>query len=311
MAMAWQSAHRVAAIAAAQAHGDLGIDTTQVPVEVGESVHRAGVPLMYRPLPTLFGVYLNGTSTGPGILVNNALTLPVRRHTAAHELGHHRFGHASTVEAGADADDPSASLHTTRQTGWSDEEKTAEAFASWFLMPRRGMLTVLDDMGLVAPETAAQVYQLGLRLGVTFAAVVRHLAVLKLITHAQARSWAAIAPATFKRRLAGNWATSTRGIDVWDLAVAPHLTPSSIASPGDIVTVTAELGETCSVSGPAEVLGPVDGGWAARCDDPGDADGRVTLSTSQSSYSVGVAPRPSGIYGSSDLPPLLATKGRR
>ena len=307
--MTWQSAHRVAAIAAAQAHGDLGVDTTEVPVEVSAAVHRAGIPLMYRPLPTLFGVYLSGASTGPGVLVNNALTRPVRRHTAAHELGHHRFGHASTVEAGADATNPSAALGTMRRGDWSDEEKTAESFASWFLIPRRGVLAVLDDMGLAAPRTADQVYQLSLRLGVTFAAVVRHLAVLKLISQAQARSWAAVAPAKLKRRLAGTWVPSTRAIDVWDLTVAARYTPLSAASPGDIVTVTADPGDECGVLGPADLLGPVDHGWAARCNDAGANDERVTLTTSHGSYSVGVAPRPSGIYLSTDLRTPQVTKG--
>jgi Zn-dependent peptidase ImmA (M78 family) len=296
MTMTWRTAHRVAAIAAAQAHGDLDVNTTQIPVDVDAAVHRAGIPLIYRRLPTLFGVYLNGGSTGPGILLNNALTRPVRRHTAAHELGHHRFGHASTVEAGADPSNPSASLHSTRHGGWSDEEKTAEAFASWFLMPRRGVLALLSDMGLAVTDKAAQVYQLSLRLGVTFAAAVRHLAVLKLITQAQTRDWATVAPATLKRRLAGNWASPTQGIDVWDLTVAAHHTPSSVASPGDIVMVTANPGETCDLSGCAKILGFVDGRWAARCEDPASTPGRVTLSSSHGSYSVGVAPRPLGIY---------------
>lgn len=300
MVMTWQSANRVAAIAAAQAHGDLGIDTTAAPVDVGAVIDRAGVALMHRPLPTLFGVYLHGVATGPGIMVNNALTRAVRRHTAAHELGHHRFGHQSSVEAGVDATDPSASLRVTRRGGWSDEEKTAEAFASWFLMPRRAVMAVCDDMAVTAPHTAAQVYQLALRLGTTFAATLRHLGVLKVISQAQARSWAAVAPATLKRQLGGDDTTSTRGIDVWDLTLAPTYTPVSVASPGDILVITAGVLETCAVQGPAEIVGPVAGGWAGRCGDPGEVDARVTLATSSTSYSVGVARRPYGIYRPTD-----------
>ncbi len=254
--MTWQSANRVAAIAAAQAHGDLGIDTTAAPIDVDAAIDRAGVVLMYRPLPTLFGVYLRGSSTGPGIMVNNALTRAVRRHTAAHELGHHRFGHESSFEAGADTQDPSASLRATRRGGWSDDEKTAEAFASWFLMPRRAVMAVLDDMDVTAPRSASQAYQLALRLGTTFAATIRQLGVLKLISQAQARSWAAVAPAALKRQLAGDCGTSTRGMDVWDLTVSPAYTPASVASPGDLVMIPGS-GETCSVRGPGETLGPV------------------------------------------------------
>lgn len=307
--MTWQSANRVAAITAAQAHGDLGIDTIAAPVDVGAAIDRAGVALIYRPLPSLFGVYLHGVAIGPGIMVNNALTRAVRRHTAAHELGHHRFGHHSSIEAGVDATDPSASLRATRRGGWSDEEKTAEAFAAWFLMPRRAVMAVCEDMAVTAPRTAAQVYQLALRLGTTFTATIRHLTVLKVISQAQARTWAAVAPATLKCQLASDVLSSTRGMDVWDLAVAPAYTPNSVASPGDIVMISNGIGETCAVQGPAAALGPVAGGWAARCLDPGDGDGRVTLITSSKSYSVGVGRRPYGIYRPTDDSTPRATEG--
>jgi IrrE N-terminal-like domain len=309
MAMTWQSANRVAAIAAAQAHGDLGIDATAGPVDVGAAIDRAGVALMYQPLPTLFGVYLHGVTTGPGIMVNNTLTRAVRRHTAAHELGHHRFGHQSSIEAGADAANPSASLRATRRGGWSDEEKMAEAFASWFLMPRRAVMAVCGDMGVTAPRIAAQVYQLALRLGTTFAATIRHLGVLKLISQAQARSWAAAAPATLKRQLVGDGITSTRGMDVWDLTVAPAYTAASIASPGDIVMITTDIGETCAVEGPAEILGPVAGGWAVRCGDPCDGDARVMLTTSSKLCSLSVGRRPFGVYRPADDSTPQATEG--
>lgn len=307
--MTWQSAIRVAAIAAAQAHGDLGIDTQAVPVDVDAAIDRAGVVLMYRPLPSLFGVYLYSAGTDPGIMVNNAVTRSVRRHTAAHELGHHRFGHQSSIEAGADTTDPSSSLRAARRGGWSDEEKVAEAFASWFLMPRPAVKAVCADMAVTAPHTAAQVYQLALRLGTTFTATVRHLGVLKIISQTQARSWAAVAPATLKRQLAGGGIASTRGMDVWDLAAAPACTPASIASPGDIVMVTTDSGEPCAVRGPAEILGPVAGGWAARCSDPGDIDARVTLSTSSHSYSVIVGHRPYGLYQPTAQTAPQATEG--
>ncbi|MCV7211156.1 ImmA/IrrE family metallo-endopeptidase [Mycolicibacterium canariasense] len=265
--------------------------------------------LMYQPLPTLFGVYLHGATTGPGIMVNNALTRAVRRHTAAHELGHHRFGHQSSIESGADAENPSASLRATRRGGWSDEEKVAEAFASWFLMPRRAVVAVCSEMGMTAPRAPAQVYQLALRLGTTFAATVRHLGVLKLISQAQARSWAAVSPAVLKRQLAGDGITSTRGLDVWDLTVAPAYTSASVASPGDIMMLPTEIGEECAVEGPAEILGSVAGGWAVRCGDPGEGDARVILTGGSMQYSIRVSGRPRGIYRQVDNSLLQATEG--
>lgn len=307
--MTWQTANRVAAIAAAQACDELGIDTDLGPIDVGAAIDRAGVALIYRPLPSLFGVYLRGPSMSPGILVNSSMIRAVRRHTAAHELGHHLFGHQSSIDSGADADNPSAPLYSMRPGGWPDEEKLAESFASWFLMPRRAVAAVLTDMGVGTPQTAAQVYQLALRLGTTFAATVRHLGVLKVINQAQSRTWSNVAPARLKRELAGDLLPSTRGIDVWDIATAPAWTPAAVASPGDIVVIPADISATLAVRGPAEIVGQIHNGWAARCVDPADGDGRVTVTTPSDSYSLGVMGRPHGSYRPFDIPRPQATEG--
>ncbi|MBV8992970.1 MAG: hypothetical protein JO287_04530, partial [Pseudonocardiales bacterium] len=85
--MTWTDANRAANIAAAQAHHALNVDTATPPIDVREAIAVADVLLMWRPLPRLFGMYINQPGSRPGILVNSEVPRSARRHTAAHELG--------------------------------------------------------------------------------------------------------------------------------------------------------------------------------------------------------------------------------
>jgi hypothetical protein len=100
--MSWATAHRVAHIAAVHAHHDLGMAPGQFPVPVETAITTAGLPLHWQPLGQLFGIYLQ-VQDKLGILVNERLTRSARRHTAAHELGHHRFRHATGSTPGPPA----------------------------------------------------------------------------------------------------------------------------------------------------------------------------------------------------------------
>ena len=98
---------------------------------------------------------------GPGILINNGLPPAAQRQTAGHELGHHRFQHGTRVDVDLEAP-------LDRRTVWTDEEKQAEAFASWFLMPRKAVRTALAHLGLERPKEPEDVYQLSLLLGTPY-----------------------------------------------------------------------------------------------------------------------------------------------
>ena len=103
MMTTWSQAHRIANLAAALAHGDLGTDPGQFPVDVYSAIGDAGIILMWRPLPRLFGMYINEPGARPGILINNGLDHASQRHTAAHELGHHVLGHGTHADLELDS----------------------------------------------------------------------------------------------------------------------------------------------------------------------------------------------------------------
>jgi hypothetical protein len=205
----WPQAHRIANLAAAQAHGDLGIDPTRFPVDVYRAIEDAGIVLMWRPLPRLFGMYFDEPGSRPGILLNNQLDHAGQRHTAAHELGHHILGHGTRADIDLDP-------LTDPRAGWTEVEKTAEAFASWFLMPRRAVLAALSQLGRERIEEPADAYFLSLLLGTPYRSTVRHLPNLRLASRDRAQGWFKVPPNRIKASLDPAVHTPpSREPDVW------------------------------------------------------------------------------------------------
>jgi hypothetical protein len=203
----WTEAQRIANVAAAQAHYDLGVDTGTCRVDVAAAIARAEVLLFWRPLPGLFGAYIHEPGSQPGIIVNSRLTPAVRNYTAAHELGHHYFGHTSciddesTVQADDAADEYGIRGARSTRRGWPDEEKLAESFAAWFLMPRQAGLAGLRVLGIEHLRAEHDVYRLSLLLGVPYRSLVRHLPNIRLASANRARTWTSIAPSRIKAQL--------------------------------------------------------------------------------------------------------------
>lgn len=253
MVLSWADAHRVANIAAAQAHHDLYVDAAAPPIDVAAALAADGVLLMWRPMPRLFGAYLNSRDARPGVLVNSAIPVGARRHTAAHELGHHRLRHSAIVDDGAclhlDPLETEAGYPPANRARWTDQEKTAEAFAAWFLMPRRAVLAAMNRLGLAQVHTATEVYLLSLLLGTSYRSTARHLPNLRLASQARSRSWLSEVPGRLKARLdpTGTW--QGRGTsDVWP--VDSRFDGSGVTlQPGDQLVATAGPGQHLVVAG--------------------------------------------------------------
>lgn len=213
--MTWLTANRLGNLAAVKAHSKLGIDPASYPVDVSAAIAKAALPLMYRQMPGLFGVYMEANEQR-GILVNAGLTTANQRHTAAHELGHHELGHRPDPARECAIDSGATRVGNIR--GQGEIEMTAEAFATWFVMPRKAILAALADMGIAQPTTAAEVYLLSLLLGATYRATCRHLVNARIVSRAEADAWARVQPARLKRdAAAGHALDSTFDMDVWSL----------------------------------------------------------------------------------------------
>ncbi|MFE9115733.1 ImmA/IrrE family metallo-endopeptidase [Streptomyces collinus] len=250
--MNWAVAHRIAGIAAAQAHRDLGIDRTRY-VPVHQALKRAELVGMAQPMPRLFGVYVSPADNGPAILLNANLNIVTQRHTAAHELGHHQLGHRSAAD-----DDLSPALRWGNGS-WPDEEKTAEAFAAWFLMPRPAVLAGLDRICQGRPTSPEHVYRLARELGTSYTGTVRQMQNLRLLEADRARQWAKIPPAALRSSLVGGAALPANA-HVHVVTATSHLQQVH-AGVGDVLIVHED--EASFVSLPNGLVRWTDAGQAA------------------------------------------------
>jgi Zn-dependent peptidase ImmA (M78 family) len=191
----WNAAHRIANIEAARTHARLAIDKSNR-IDVFAAAKAMGLWLHGRDLePQVFGVYLAQTDAPAGILLNAIHDKVTQRHTMAHELGHHVFGHANSVDTNLHE------LMACPGEAWPEPERHAEAFAAWFLMPRRAVLRAMGRLNIKRPQTPADVYRIALLLGTSYRGTARHLPNLRLASHPQADRWANVPPATLKDQL--------------------------------------------------------------------------------------------------------------
>jgi Zn-dependent peptidase ImmA (M78 family) len=192
--MNWQIANATAMMRAPQIHRDLGLNRSGY-VDVFTALQTAGIDCNAQHLPKLFGFYFAPEQDGPAILLNASLDEAGLRHTAAHELGHHVFGHGSQ----ADTDLDLAGLQPHRV--WTAVEKQAESFAAWFLMPPPAVDAAMKLVGVQEVLLPEQAYEIARWLGTSYAGTVRHLRRLKKIPPKAAAAWPRIPPQRLRARL--------------------------------------------------------------------------------------------------------------
>lgn len=209
MPLSWRNIHLRAVREAARAHRDLHIDTSRA-VEPFAALDASGVVVFRRRLDGIAGLYLPGDSAAsvPGVLINAAHPITKQRFTAAHELWHHRRDRTAVIDS---------------ETEWfargggqaSDRERLAEAFAAWFLMPRRLIEARMTARGLSGDRLDAhEIYGLALDMGTSYMATVHHLGDLGVLDLGRRDNLARIAPQRIKRELGGQDAIADAWKDV-------------------------------------------------------------------------------------------------
>lgn len=168
-----------------------------------------GVPVMVRPLERLLGAFLRPQSS-PGILVNSQRPIGMVHLTCAHELGHYFLGHDTKTDEDLEYDN----------SGLPDE-RAANEFAYRLLMPRWLVINIMNHKGwnLHDLEHADIVYQLSLRLGVSYTAMVWTLSRLKLLKEGVASSISRSSPKSLKKAASPTGVHTPQQGDVWVLDV--------------------------------------------------------------------------------------------
>lgn len=136
-------------------------------IDVFGTIVKSGVPLLFRPLEGLLGVFIKEPILG--VMVTTKRSLNIQRFTGAHELGHCTLGHSPSL------DDSQSILPPMTYSAVPDDKQQeieANAFATEFMLPpwlfaahfKRQNWT---SANMTDPMT---VYQLSLRVGASYEA---------------------------------------------------------------------------------------------------------------------------------------------
>lgn len=168
-------------------------------VDVFSVIDTRGIDLVFQKLGGLLGAFLRFDKRG--ILVTTERTLAIQRFTAAHELGHAVLNH----RAGIDGDDILMRSPFGNQR-YSPEEVAADTFAAMFLMPEFLINEVAERQHWDAAsiQDPGVVYQMALRLGVSYEALARTLVKYKILSPAQGRAALEVEIKQLKQRLLGS-----------------------------------------------------------------------------------------------------------
>jgi Zn-dependent peptidase ImmA (M78 family) len=133
----------------------------------------------------------------PRIHVSALRPLARRTFTCAHELGHHVFGHGSTIDELRD--------DQSRNAERPPNEVLADAFAAFVLMPTLGLRQAFARRGLDPNGASAlDIYAVACNFGVGQATLVNHLAYgIEMITPVQRASLGRITPKMIRTEILG------------------------------------------------------------------------------------------------------------
>ncbi|MBA2681649.1 MAG: ImmA/IrrE family metallo-endopeptidase [Ktedonobacteraceae bacterium] len=204
-------AHMQGIQTAAREHSMLGINLRQR-IDIFRILRQKGIWVMFQPFDGPYGECLS-VGDSLGILLNVKHPPNLQRFTAAHEYGHIVMQH---VQQGPCIDHEEQISPQHRQIG--GQELEAQTFAAYFLMPQELINATLQRFGLpYKPEkiTPLEVYQMSLEMGVSYAALVNHLAALKKVSQRAANILRRVQPKDIKARIAREASLQDSWADVW------------------------------------------------------------------------------------------------
>jgi Zn-dependent peptidase ImmA (M78 family) len=135
------------------------------PLCVYELADRARVSVRFVDDISMEGVY--ASLAKPKILISSLRPAGRRAFTCAHELGHHFFGHGSTIDE----------LKEDAESGeFQPNEFLADTFAGFLLMPAQAVMRAFSSRQLdVATATPEQIYAVACSFGVGYETLIGHV----------------------------------------------------------------------------------------------------------------------------------------
>jgi Zn-dependent peptidase ImmA (M78 family) len=162
--------------------------------DIYELIIQQGLDLQFMDVKSLEGLYLSDGTSGQ-ISVCAFRPAGLQRFTAAHELGHHVFGHGSRFDRELDYKDRFLSI--------APEERLADLFARFLLMPRpavyKGFTNIGANLGQLLPS---DVYRVASWLGVGYSTLLHQMRwSLNLLNQTHFDSLIAAKPQAVKQEL--------------------------------------------------------------------------------------------------------------
>jgi len=220
MARNTREAHLEGAQVATRLHRELDVkgqvNNADGNVRVFQAIDQRGYGLLFRPLDGLLGLCVKDPY--PGVLISTNRSLSVQRYTAAHELGHLEMGHDFSF-------DDDQTIWQPRGTSQKElQEVSANAFGAAFLMPKWLLKEKMlshgwDGKNLTIPGT---VYQLSLRLGVSYEALCRTLIRYQWVLPPAGEALLSATPKQLKIELLNGQELENPWADVWLLSETDH-----------------------------------------------------------------------------------------
>jgi Zn-dependent peptidase ImmA (M78 family) len=164
---------------------------------------KLGIELRFVDIPSMEGMYVRASTddSQPIILVSALRPAGRQAMTAAHELGHHVFGHGTRI------DEYIGTMDENREPSLAlePEEMAANTFAAFFLMPKAAVDRAFAIRGWTA--TAAQpqqVFSIAGWLGVGYASLIHHMRLsLGMFSKAQAKELLSVQPKRIRQQILG------------------------------------------------------------------------------------------------------------
>ena len=189
---------------------------TRTSFDIIGAVAERNIPLLFRPLDKLWGAFISVNDEERGIIVTTKLGLPVQRFTLAHELGHLLLGHQTSLDETIEFAGRNAPASRPPQ------EAAADTFASELLAPKRLLLASAKRHGWTRDKLhqPGNIYQLSLRLGISYQAACWALVTSDVLTRQEAARLQTTSVKDLKRALAPTGSITNSWADVWALTAA-------------------------------------------------------------------------------------------
>lgn len=199
------------------------------PIDVQSILGEMGISVLFQPLDNLLGAYVRQQS-GSGILVTTRRSLHLQRFTAAHELGHLVLGHEQSLDS---------EVGIWGEPGRDPQEASADVFAAELLMPKWLYVLHAKRHGWSRQKLAVPdiVYQLSLRMGVSYDATCVGLEAQGILPASTVRLLRKEKPKSCKVRALGNISLDDYRANVWVMDEGDD-GGQCMAGPGDVFVFT-------------------------------------------------------------------------